>query len=44
MGITNSADTNSLDYKVANKVDKNAAITGATKTKITYDAKGLVTA
>lgn len=27
-----------------NKVDKNAAITGATKTKITYDAKGLVTA
>lgn len=26
------------------KVDKNAAITAATKTKITYDAKGLVTA
>lgn len=26
------------------KVDKNEAITGATKTKITYDAKGLVTA
>ncbi|MDR2718445.1 MAG: hypothetical protein LBB89_10360 [Treponema sp.] len=26
------------------KVDKNTAITGATKTKITYDAKGLVTA
>jgi hypothetical protein len=26
------------------KVDENAAITGATKTKITYDAKGLVTA
>lgn len=26
------------------KVDKNAAITGATKTKVTYDAKGLVTA
>lgn len=25
------------------KVDENAAITGATKTKITYDAKGLVT-
>lgn len=25
------------------KVDKNTAITGATKTKITYDAKGLVT-
>jgi hypothetical protein len=27
-----------------NKVDENAAITGATKTKITYDSKGLVTA
>jgi len=26
------------------KVDENAAITGATKTKITYDSKGLVTA
>jgi hypothetical protein len=26
------------------KVDENATITGATKTKITYDAKGLVTA
>ena len=26
------------------KVDENAAITGATKTKITYDVKGLVTA
>jgi hypothetical protein len=26
------------------KVDENAAITGATKTKVTYDAKGLVTA
>lgn len=26
------------------KVDENVAITGATKTKITYDAKGLVTA
>lgn len=25
------------------KVDKNAAITGATKTKLTYDAKGLIT-
>ena len=29
---------------LANKVDKNTAITGSTKTKITYDAKGLVTA
>lgn len=33
-----------LEYKVDNKVDANAAITGATKCKITYDAKGLVTA
>lgn len=29
---------------LVNKVDKNTAITGATKTKITYDNKGLVTA
>lgn len=28
---------------IANKVDSNTAITGATKTKITYDSKGLVT-
>jgi len=30
-------------YQNAQKVTKNAAITGATKTKITYDVKGLVT-
>lgn len=30
-------------YDASLKVDKNATITGATKTKITYDAKGLVT-
>ena len=29
--------------QLAGKVDKNAAITGATKTVITYDSKGLVT-
>ena len=29
---------------ISGKLDKNAAITGATKTKITYDANGLVTA
>ena len=29
---------------LSSKVDANASITGATKTKITYDAKGLVTA
>ena len=32
-----------LDTLLAGKLDKNTAITGATKTKITYDAKGLVT-
>ena len=35
-----SATQTALDLKV----DENAAITGATKTKITFDAKGLVTA
>ena len=38
-GLTSDAQTQ-LDAKV----DENAAITGATKTKITFDAKGLVTA
>ncbi|MEW5797319.1 MAG: hypothetical protein AB1772_13320 [Candidatus Zixiibacteriota bacterium] len=33
-----------LQTALDNKVDENAAITGATATKITYDAKGLVTA
>ena len=33
-----------LQSALDGKVDENAAITGATKTKITYDAKGLVTA
>lgn len=33
-----------LEAKADEKVVANAAITGATKTKITYDAKGLVTA
>jgi len=32
-----------LQTTLDGKVDENAAITGATKTKITYDAKGLVT-
>ena len=39
VGYTKSA----IDTLLANKVDKNTAITGATKTKITYDDKGLVT-
>ena len=33
-----------LQTALDNKVDENTAITGATKTKITYDSKGLVTA
>jgi hypothetical protein len=38
--------SNQTDLQTAldGKVDENAAITGSTKTKITYDAKGLVTA
>jgi hypothetical protein len=35
---------NGLQSVLDAKVDENAAIVGATKTKITYDAKGLVTA
>lgn len=35
--------TNTGDQDLSGKLDKNIAITGATKTKITYDAKGLVT-
>lgn len=38
------SDTTGLQTSLDGKVDENAAITGATKTKITYDAKGLVTA
>lgn len=37
-------DVTNLQTALDGKVDENAAITGATKTKITYDAKGLVTA
>jgi hypothetical protein len=36
--------TASLNTAIGTKVTANGAITGATKTKITYDAKGLVTA
>lgn len=41
-----TANANGLAASVdlSGKVDKNEAITGATKCKITYDAKGLVTA
>lgn len=40
--ITNAEET--AIGTIGNKIDKNTAITGATKTKITYDADGLVTA
>lgn len=38
--------SNQTDLQTAlnGKIDENSAITGATKTKVTYDAKGLVTA
>ena len=35
--------TSSIQTQLDNKVEKNNAITGATKCKITYDSKGLVT-
>lgn len=36
--------TSNIQTQLDGKVDENAAITGATKCKITYDSKGLVTA
>jgi hypothetical protein len=44
-GVTGTL-SNQTDLQTAldGKVDENSPITGATKTKITYDAKGLVTA
>jgi hypothetical protein len=41
--ISGLATTTYVDTQDALKVDKNTAITGATKTKITFDSKGLVT-
>jgi hypothetical protein len=38
------SDTSGLQTALDGKVDENAPITGATRTKITYDSKGLVTA
>lgn len=43
-GDLSIAKTSGLQTALDGKVDENAPITGATKTKITYDAKGLVTA
>jgi hypothetical protein len=47
--VDNTSDANkpvstATQAALDGKVDENAVITGATKTKITYDAKGLVTA
>lgn len=39
-----SGVTSLIQTQLDGKVDENVAITGATKTKITYDTKGLVTA
>lgn len=36
--------TSAIQTQLDGKVDENSAITGATKTKVTYDSKGLVTA
>jgi len=52
VGLGNVDNTSDLDKPISNstqtaldtKVDENSPITGATKTKVTYDAKGLVTA
>ena len=42
--IGNTSGTNTGDQDLSGLVIKNTAITGATKTKVTYDSKGLVTA
>lgn len=41
--LSNTSGVNSGDQDLSNLVIKNTSITGATKTKITYDSKGLVT-
>ena len=41
--LGNTSGTNTGDQDLSGLVVKNTAITGATKTKITYDTKGLVT-
>jgi hypothetical protein len=44
-GITGTLSSQTdLQTALDNKVDENVPITGATKTKVTYDSKGLVTA
>jgi len=52
VGLSNVDNTSDVNKPISSatqtaldgKVDENTAITGATKTKITYDSKGLVTA
>jgi hypothetical protein len=44
LGITTLSGSNTGDQDLSGLVVKNNPITGATKTKITYDSKGLVTA
>jgi nitrogen fixation protein FixH len=44
ISASNLSGTNTGDQDLSGLVVKNTAITGATKTKITYDSKGLVTA
>jgi hypothetical protein len=43
LGISVLSGSNTGDQDLSNLVVKNTTITGATKTKITYDSKGLVT-
>ena len=43
LGITTLSGSNTGDQDLSNLVVKNTPITGATKTKVTYDSKGLVT-
>jgi|GEM_PF-3156336 len=44
LGVSHNADGTIKSSAISNKLDKNTDITGDTKTKITYDSKGLVTA
>jgi len=43
LSTTSKTIQGAINELFTNKVDKNANITGATKTKVTYDSKGLVT-
>jgi hypothetical protein len=43
LGISTLSGSNTGDQDLSGLVVKNTAITGATKTKVTYDSKGLIT-